>query len=305
MVRRIVRGERSEAAVDQKRSSEPTSKPPPRTAILVVNGFDRRGRWGQFNEEEAKAFPWIDLCISQIQRHSQSASYEILVWDNSWVPEHRALIEAKPGVKRFQPRDVGRDLRHGQSLDRLVKKVNPGTEFIITLDTDSFPVRDGWIENLTGRLTKNVLLAGVWRDEMVPKKPAFIHPSCLAVRRTTLLELGASFAIGDGNDVAYNITKAVTDSGGRTSRLRRSNRHYVHFLMGALYGDLIYHQGAGSRAPLFSAESDFEQDEIVRTTLRDAAFSDLDSLLDVLAGNAPPETVPSLAALQNEGSAQE
>ena len=276
---------------------EPVGRRSPRTAILIVDGFDRRGRWGSFNEDEARDFPWIDLCLRQIERHSRSSDYEVLVWDNTWMPEHKALVEQHSGVRRFEPREPGRDLRHGQSLDRLVTKVRAGTEFVITLDTDSFPIRDGWIENLTGRLNDDVLLAGVWRDEMLPRKPAFVHPSCLAVRRRTLDDLGVRFAIGEGNDVAATITSAVLAGGSRASRLHRSNRWQPHFLMGALYGDLVYHQGAGSRAPMFSQESDADHDETVRLTLRDLAFSDLDTLLDVLAGNADPSTIPALAAL--------
>jgi hypothetical protein len=278
------------------RSAARNAPPPaPRTAVLVVNGFDRTGRWGPFNEDEARDYPWIDLCLRQVERHSRGSSYEVLVWDNTWMPEHRKLIERAPRVRRFEPREEGHHLRHGQSLDRLVKRVRPGTEFIITLDTDSFPIRDGWIENLTGRLTGDVLVAGVWRDEMLPKKPAFIHPSCLAIRRSTLLDLGAGFAIAGGADVAANITDAVHKRQGRASRLWRTNRWNAHFLMGATYGDLIYHQGAGSRAPMFSQESDAARDEAVRVTLRDAAFSRLDDLIDVLAGNADPGLVPGLA----------
>jgi hypothetical protein len=290
------------AETPQPQASQPGATRPkaPRTAILVVDGFDRRGRWGAFNEEEAREFPWVDLCLRQIARHSRSSDYEVLVWDNTWMPEHKELVEQHPKVRRFEPRDPGRDLRHGQSLDRLVKKVRPGTEFVITLDTDSFPIRDGWIENLTGRLTDDVLLAGVWRDEMLPKKPAFVHPSCLAVRKRTLADLEVGFAIGGGNDVAATITSAVLERGSRTSRLHRSNRWQPHFLMGAIYGDLVYHQGAGSRAPMFSQESDADHDETVRLALRDLAFSDLDGMLDVLAGNAEPSSVQRLAALGQE-----
>jgi hypothetical protein len=276
-------------------AKKPAPRPrPPRTAILVVNGFDRRGRWGDFNAEEAREYPWIELCLRQIRRHSRGSSYEVLVWDNTWMPEHRAIIESDPKVRRFEPAEPGTDVRHGASLDQLVKKVRPRTEFIITLDTDSFPIRDGWIENLTGRLTDEVLVSGVWRDEMLPGKPAFIHPCCLAIRKSTLRELGARFAVGSGADVAHNVTLAVEESGRRASKLRRSNAFNPHFLMGAVYGDLVYHQGAGSRAPMFSAKTDAEHDEAVRLALRDAAFSDLDTLVDALAGNVDPSQVPGL-----------
>ncbi len=282
----------------------PRRPTPPRTAILVVNGFDRRGRWGDFNVDEAREFPWIDLCLRQIERHSRGSSYEVLVWDNTWMPEHKELIERHPRVRRFEPAQPGTDVRHGAALDRLVQKVRPATTFVITLDTDSFPVRDGWIENLTGRLNDDVLVAGAWRDEMLPRKPAFVHPCCLAVRRRTLRELGAQFVIGDGADVAHNVTVAVEQAGARASKLRRSNAFNAHFLMGAVYGDLVYHQGAGSRAPTFSARRDAAHAESVRLALRDAAFQDLDMLVDALAGNVDPSMVPGLVAPTGTGPSQ-
>jgi hypothetical protein len=293
--RRIGREPRQPSPVPE-RSREPSKPKPPRTAILVVNGFDRRGRWGDFNADEAREFPWIDLCLKQIERHSRGSSYEVLVWDNTWLPEHRELIEKNPKVRRFEPSEPGTDVRHGASLDQLVRQVRPRTKFIITLDTDSFPIRDGWIENLTGRLAGDVLVAGVWRDEMLPRKPAFIHPCCLAIRKRTLRDLGAKFMVGSGADVAHNVTLAVQEAGARASKLRRSNHFNPHFLMGAVYGDLVYHQGAGSRAPTFSARTDSDHDEAVRLALRDAAFSDLDSLVEALAGNVDPATVPGLVA---------
>jgi hypothetical protein len=289
------RNPQSSAPAAAAAAPAPKKRKPPRTAILVVNGFDRRGRWGDFNEEEARQYPWIELCLQQIERHSHGSSYEVLVWDNTWMPEHKALIEAHPRVRRFEPSEPGSDVRHGASLDALVRRVRPRTKFVITLDTDSFPIRDGWIENLTGRLTDEVLVSGVWRDEMLPKKPAFIHPCCLAIRTRTLRRLDAHFTVGSSADVGHNITLAVEESGARASKLRRSNAFNAHFLMGAVYGDLIYHQGAGSRAATFSARSNADRDEALRLALRDAAFTDLDTLVDALSGNVDPALVPGLA----------
>src|SRR5689334_16920589 len=179
-------------------------QPAPRTAILIVNGFDRRGRWGEYNEAEARDYPWIDLCLRQIERHSGTSSYEILVWDNSFIPEQRRLLRQHPRVRMFGQKQPGRHIGHGEGLDRLMKKVRPGTEFILTLDTDSFPIRDGWIENLTGRLKAGSMLTGVYRAEIQEAKAAYIHPCGLAVRRDSLLRLGESFAIKGGVDVGTN-----------------------------------------------------------------------------------------------------
>lgn len=131
---------------------------------------------------------------------------------------------------------------------------------------------------------------------MEPTKSVFVRPSCLAIRRATLEELNVGFTIGRrGVDVASRLTTAIEKRGGRISKLRRTNAWNPHFLMGAIYGDLIYHQGAGSRGAKFDTASDRVSDEALRQELRDLAFSDLPTLVGVLSGDLPPEAVPMLA----------
>jgi hypothetical protein len=261
---------------------------PARTAILIVNGFDRHSR-SPFDVEEAQRFPWIRLCLEQLERHTDAASHDILVWDNSFLAEHLKLLEASPRVSVFSDCER-KDVRHGRALDRLLRKVPPETEYVVTLDTDAFPVRDGWLENLIGRLERGASLVGVWRDEMAPEIRPYVHPSCLAARRETLVGLGVQFArAGGGQDVGQNLTQAVFAAGGRVSGLRRSNARNVHFLLAGLYGDLVYHHGAGSRHATFWTSADAERDEAVRVAVRDAAFADLDMLIDFLAGDQPAE----------------
>jgi hypothetical protein len=278
----------------------------PRTAILVVNGFSRREPWAEFNKEEAESFPWIELCVRQIERHSQGESYKILVWDNSALPDHRRFLRDHPKVRLVTPNAPDSALgqkrfRHGRCLDRLLTKVHPDTEFVITLDSDSFPIRDGWIQNLTGRLDDEVMLAGVWRDEFLPNKPAYIHPCGLAARAETLRGFGTSFAKNEGADVGHNVTEAALAAGGRVSKLHRSNQWNPHYLMGAVYGDLIYHQGAGSRSPTFNSGGPRQKHERLRAALRDAAFKDVDGLVEALAGNLGPDVVPEVVAQAHTG----
>lgn len=274
----------------------------PRVAILIVNGFDRRGRWGEYNVEEARSYPWVRLCLSQIERHSSSASYEALVWDNSWLPGQRRFLRGNPRVRMFSADKRLKQLTHGAALDRLVGEVRAETEFVITLDTDSFPIRDGWIENLTGRLTHDVWLAGVWRDELLPKKPAFIHPCCTAVRTDRLRELTVGFRIADGIDVGWRLTDESLKAGAQVSRLYRSNQWNSHAILGAIYGDMIYHQGAGSRNPKFSGRA-ADGTERIREALRDEAFGNLDGLVEALSGNRDPREAAPLVSEASHGAA--
>ena len=139
----------------------PAKKPPaPKVAILVVNGFFRRGENTDYYANEAREFPWIELCLRQLSRHTR-VPYTVLVWDNSFLPEHRAILDADPHVRAFRSADETVDVRHGRALDRLVGRLPSGIDYVVTLDTDSFPVRDGWLENLIGRLDGGARLAGV------------------------------------------------------------------------------------------------------------------------------------------------
>ncbi len=284
-----------------KRDSFPPSG---RTAILIVNGFDRHSARA-FDVEEARRFPWIKLCLEQLERHT-AGSYDILVWDNSAIPEQLEILDTDPRVSVFS--EPEKDVRHGRALDRLLREVPEATEYVVTFDTDSFPIRDGWLRNLTGRLDRGASLTGVWRDEMAPRIRPYVHPSCLAARRETLLGLDVEFARRQGVhrvDVSQNITNAVLAAGGSLSRLRRSNARNMHFLMAGVYGDLVYHHGAGSRHANFWTSADAEADEAARVALRDAAFTDLDALIDFLVGDLPPEKARELgleAPLATSGS---
>jgi hypothetical protein len=173
---------------------------------------------------------------------------------------------------------------HPVALDALVAEVGSDHEYIITLDTDAFPIRDGWIEALRARLDAGAWISGVYRDEMAPRLRPFIHVSCLCIRRDTLLGLEASFVRGFAQDVGQNLTDEVLRRGGTISPLRRSNARNAHFLMAGIYGDLVYHHGAGSRRAVFWTSTDVERDERLRITLRDAAFRDIDRLIAGLRG---------------------
>ena len=268
-----------------------------RAAILIVNGFDRQGKWGDYDVEEAVRFPWIKLCLQQLERHTRASSYEVLVWDNSFLPEHLEILEAAPRVTVFSEPDERTELTHAQALDRLLHEVPAEAEFVVTLDTDSFPIRDGWLDNLMGRLDRGAAIAGIWRDEMASRIRPYVHPSCLAARRDTLLELDVQFEWPAGVrrvDVGQSITNAVLAAGGRVSGLRRSNARNLHFLMAGIYGDLVYHHGAGSRRANFWVSHDRKADEALRVALCEAAFVDLDGMIDVLTGEIPLEDGPDL-----------
>jgi hypothetical protein len=266
---------------------------PGRTAILIVNGFDRVGLWGTtFDAADALSYPWIDICLREIQRRSKGSEYQVLVWDNTQMPALREIVRSHGARLLPHDEDIAEGgpaarlvLLHARALNHLLSEVGEAFDYVITLDTDAFPIRDGWIEELKRNL-RATSLTGVWRDEMAARLEPFIHPSCLCVRRERLLEMDQPFSFAGVQDVGQRITYEVLDAGQRIMPLPRSNRRNAHFLIGGIYGDLVYHHAAGSRRPVFRLTEGDDRDAHVYAVLRDAVFSDLDHVVAVLRGES-------------------
>jgi hypothetical protein len=263
-----------------------------RTAILVVNGFDRIGIWGtRFDSADALHYPWIDVCLREVKRRSHGSDYEVLVWDNTQMPELRAMVREHGA--RLYPSDVelggGTEvvrplvLNHSRSLHQLWAHVGDEFDYVMTLDTDAFPIQDGWIDRLQEYLT-STSLTGIWRDEMASRLLPFVHPSCLFARRDRLLRMDSPFSLQGVQDVGQRITFEITDAGERIMPLRRSNVRNAHFLIGGIYDDLVYHHAAGSRYPIFRMTEGEDRDEQIYNGLRNALFDDVDRVMDVLRG---------------------
>jgi hypothetical protein len=282
-------------------TAAPSRAAGPKVCILVVDGFDRSNRWGDYSREEAIRYPWIDLCLSQVDRHTRGWDYEVLVYDNAHLPTHRRLIEGHPRARLMPGERLSKlaqaadrpgargilrafEPSHPRALDRLLRRVPRGAEYVVTLDSDSFPIRDDWLEVLVGGCESGAAVAGVYRDEMAPRLEPFVHVSGLCARLDDLRALPVSFNRGKGQDVGKNITDAFTGMGREVAPLRRSNRRSFHFLIGGIYGDVVYHHGAGSRHAGFWTSKERARDERVRTRLRDAVFADLDRVIAVLRG---------------------
>jgi hypothetical protein len=276
----------------------------PCVAILVVDGFDRRGHWGRYSRTEAIDYPWIDLCLSQITRHSSRWSYEVLLFDNARLKRHAHLFQRHPRVTVYpKPWEtaIGRivdalphtrisrlvERSHQAALDYLLARVPDACTYVVTLDSDSFPVRDDWLDRLVGNCEAGAEVTGVYRDEMAPKIRPFVHVSCLCARLITLRGLPVSFSRGMTQDVGQNISETLAGMGATIQPLRRTNAINFHYLIGGLYGDIIYHHGAGSRAAGFWTSQDLELDERVRVGLRNAVFTDIEHVVAILRGRTP------------------
>ena len=222
---------------------------PPSTAILIVNGFDRRSRWGPHDPADALRFPWISLCLRQIEKHTDAGDYRVLVYDQSQA------AGARRDPARARRRGVHRSGRSPYALtpERSTSSWTAPRGRSSSSPWTRTPFRFPTAGSISSpaSLRDGAALAGIYRDEMAPQIRPFIHVAGLCIRRDTLLGLDVSFHREPGQDTGQNITDALAGMGRELNRLPRSNRRNFHFLIGGLYGDLLYHHGAGSRHAKF------------------------------------------------------
>ncbi len=263
-----------------------TSQTDGKAAILIVNG----GAGAESNR-------WIRLCLDKIAAWTDYENYHIYVWNNrvedenlaAWLQQQPRLtmIAAAPYEKLNHP--------HRTPLQRLYHLARQeGATYIVTMDSDAHPLKPGWLTTLLRALDDGAALAGVWRDELSAAIQPYVHPSCLCTtvdfveQHCLRFDFNSSDSI-EKNDTLSDWTRVAESVSAPIYRLPRSNRNNFHYLMGGIYGDLIYHHGAASRENVsFHGEvRSQEQNQgnlLVRDRVADLLFAGYDQYMSWLQG---------------------
>src|SRR5574342_883265 len=143
------------------------------------------------NEEDDRL---VELHLEKIQKHT-TVPYVIYAGANRLLPKFRSRLEQHAEVRicSLVSTDLQGDREHAFYLDQLVQiAIDDGVTHIVTLHTDSFPIRDGWAEDLDARL-------GGARFATVAYGP---YTACLFFRREFYIE----------NQPRFRLTDAERDS---------------------------------------------------------------------------------------------
>ncbi len=204
----------------------------------------------------------LDLHLAQIRKHTR-APFTIYGSVNRLRPELLPrLQEAGVEVVRLPDVPARGSEEHNAYLDGLLARAfADGCSHAATLHVDSFPVADGWAQTLAARLDARTVLAAVKRDEVNDDKPhnslAFLTREFYTAHAPRLLGsaedrasprfreyLAASGCLDDGG---VGLGFKVWEQGLAWRPLARSNRAADHFVIGSVYGDLVFHLGATAR----------------------------------------------------------
>ena len=140
---------------------------------------------------------------------------------------------------------------HGPALE--LARRSTTSPYLVTLDSDAFPLHDDWLTELRRRLSDEVKIAGIrhHRD--------YIHPACLLIARETLDHMSLTFLNEKDRaskyDVAERISVELKARGyklaglERTAAQRRGSAAEPVYL-GSEYEGLVYHQWYTTRAAI-------------------------------------------------------
>ncbi|WP_153039093.1 hypothetical protein [Microbulbifer sp. Q7] len=228
--------------------------------ILVVYYLDPEEEW-----VIQEHFRRLEACYKN--------QFKIYAAFNRLAPELRHYLSER---EYLQPVPVeGTDLRgsleHIWYLDQLKSvALDDGCDYICTLDVDSWPISWDVFDRALALLKEhNVELMAIQREEngdtYLPH-PSFIFASAQLYRHADL-RFGEPMEEADAVEFAQfsEATKQPFDTGIGVGyklwkrgvpwlKLLRSNAVEYHFLMGGVYGGLIFHMGSSSRVKRFRAE---------------------------------------------------
>jgi glycosyltransferase involved in cell wall biosynthesis len=138
---------------------------------------------------------------------------------------------------------------HGPAIE--LARTRTRSPYIVTLDSDAFPLCSDWLSRLRATLNGKVKVAGILHHR------DYIHPSCLMIARETLDELKLSFLNEKDQpsqfDVAERISHDLKRRGfriaglDRTAAQRRGSVSEPVYL-GSEYEGIVYHQWYTTRA---------------------------------------------------------
>ncbi|HZJ26330.1 MAG TPA: hypothetical protein VFF40_04840 [Acidimicrobiia bacterium] len=242
------------------------------TGSAVPGGVERLGILVVCYLRDDGDVPILRMHLDRVARHTDVA-YTHYVTTARASAAAQELIRARPDVQHcdVEPTELRGSREHAYYLDELARRaLADGVSHVCTLDVDSFPIRDGWVEAIAEARPPaadpqtDSGVAGILRvengDTCLP------HPSCVFAPRAFFDDHHPSFSPdSDGSAEFRRFLRATgqpADTGIRLAhtlwsrrlgwaRLVRTNAVDLHPVMGGVYHDVLFHVGGIGRGKLF------------------------------------------------------
>lgn len=191
----------------------------------------------------------LELHLSRIEQHT-TVPYTIYGSANRLLPQYRQRLKQHPKVRLHElpATDLRGPEEHSYYLERLVRlAIEDGASHIVTLHVDSFPIRDGWVEALIGKLSASCVFSTI----------AGINTACLVFHRDFYVKYRPTFLLSEEEQKSAKYKKyfqevaPIRHSGigygfkayqeGLSWYYMRKSSRYAELDGPAIYDDLIFH----------------------------------------------------------------
>ena len=237
---------------------------------------------------KAGTMPIMEVWARSMARHTSGVDYGATVLVKRG--EAGEWAERGPWMSAFNvvEVDVGGDevsvaRVHGKMLDCYIPS-QVKAEFVCTMDSDCFPVADGWLQGLVDMIEGGSTVAGIlhpWAPPPLDMKKTKLewrvrsqhcwnstHVACQIVRMRDLEGLGVKFSEGDDTGLLIPkkaLEKGLKVSGYMPTRCPKSEKGKLNpefnRYVSVVYGDKVYHLGGYTRVSMGDADVYVEEFE--------------------------------------------
>ena len=210
--------------------------------------------------------------LRSIKRHTSGIGYKIMVVTRKGGDSAFLNSLKIPFSVDIVELDISSDVTshvHGMMLDTVIPSMIE-TEYVMTLDSDCFPIADGWLSDLMYMMRGGARVVGIlhpWAPppaSMDKKKIEWrvrsqhcwetTHVACQMLKVSDLIELGAKYKAGD--DTGLAIVAAAKKKGWRVEgfvvsrcpapELGDIDPEFNRYVC-LVFGDKMYHHGGFTR----------------------------------------------------------
>jgi hypothetical protein len=218
--------------------------------------------------------PIFEACVESVFRHTRREMLDFrVIHDEKHVLDIGDLM-SKYGISASGypvPEGYRGSYIHGCLLNQALRNIPGSRDYLLTLDSDCFPVADGWLEELIGMLEGGAAVSGIlfpWQpipdgiikaniERRIREKHCWnnTHVACQLTKISFIFDHNVDYTADDDTGFMVPLTAhrlGLPVVGYKVSRCGRPNaglqfdaefnRH-----VGMVFGDRIYHHGGATQ----------------------------------------------------------
>jgi glycosyltransferase involved in cell wall biosynthesis len=187
---------------------------------------------------------FLRVALDAVRRFSPP-DIEVLVVDNGSSDNSREVAKAAGTRLLKLPFNFG----HGPALE--LGTLRARGHYVVTLDVDAFPIREGWLDELIEPLRNGSIVSGANMQD------GYAHPCCLAIRMDDFLArnhtMYASYDLGDlrpwGRELGewWDVAQSISIKETPNVSLIEATERRGPGAVGTVFGGFVYHNAYSTR----------------------------------------------------------